>query len=237
MSGSRRWLRAVQAKACEVCGEQMTEFAIRELNFRLVPKHDGRGHSAVETKMTLHCPTCGNAYEEVAHNLKPIDMKSGVGWLVDRTRKITDSLAADEEDAWNFSEEPEAKEHGPTVADQDDDDCTCEFDVPGHSGDDDAGHRSGSESHTNDEEIGPSDKAPNKPLEPSNRGRILTQPSIRSCCPADPITTGGLNSVRRSLRCYSDVRTASSFHRFMMLFGVAVHCKTGDPIEEEGTDD
>lgn len=232
MAGSRRWLRAIRGQGCAVCGEVVSEYAIRGLTFKLVPSEEGRGYAAIEPMATVHCPTCGNVWtcnmlkvEGGSDAIKPADMKSGVGWLIDRTRRIINP----------FTQEPSLPSEtldpfpGSHPGDDGEDEggvCDCEFDQD--PDDDEAGDE--------DDEPEPATPKPSS-AKGKHRGRLLTQPSIRSCCPPSPITTGSLKAAKRSLRCYSDIRTAPSFHRFMMGFGVAVHCETGDPVDEEPNDE
>lgn len=220
MAGSRRWLRAMRGEECKVCGQKVTEFAVRELRFELLPRPNEPGYAALKTTMTAHCPCCGNAWEQVTEGIKVADMKSGIGWLADRTRRIVNP----------FTKQPinpaEAMDDGGT--------CACEFDEEDEqdSIDDDE-----------DEEDVPSDVdssvATDEPTTPPprhrHRGRLLTQPSIRGCCPPSPITDGTVAAARRVLRCYSDRRTAASFPRLMARFGARVDTR-GNPIQKEDGD-
>lgn len=230
MAGSRRWLRAMRGEQCKVCETKMSEYAVKELHFELLPRQDGPGYVAVKTTLTAHCPTCGNAWSKAASGLKPADMKSGVGWLVDRTRRIINPFT---QQPIEFDESIITPGNDPgNLSGDDGDTCTCELDEPseqdGEDEDDDDSAAGAASCQTQDEPAKP-------PPEGGKRGRLLTQPSIRGCCPPTPITDGTVEAARRVLRCYSDVRTKPSFHRLMLRFGVRVQ-QDGRPLEGDDGD-
>ena len=224
MAGSRKWLRAMHGRRCETCGIRFTEFAVKELNFKLLPRGDGDGYGAVRTTLTAYCPKCGSPRSAQADDTKPADMKAGIGWLVDRTRLVINP----------FTKRPvvpnEAlKGYGGTVEPEIDD---SDVDCPSERLEED-----------DDESEGPggtamgTDPEPDAPGEPparngDKRGRLLTQPSIRSCCPPSPITDGTLSAAKRTMRGYADIRTKPSFINFMLRFGVVVG-ENGRPLDEE----
>jgi len=226
MAGSKKWLRAMHGQKCEVCDTRMTEYAIKELRFELLPRQDGPGYAAVKTTMTAHCPTCGNAWSKIADALKPADMKSGIGWLIDRTRHIINP----------FTKEP--IEFGESLPSENDgDNCTCEFDEKDDDGDsDDDDDDNGQDAKDGKASTQTADDPAKPPPKDNKRGRLLTQPSIRGCCPPTPITDHTLAAARRKLRCYSDIRTKPSFQRLMKQFGVRVR-QDGQPLGSDDPDE
>lgn len=228
MAGSRKWLHAMHGQKCEVCETQFTEYAIKELRFELLPRQDGPGYAAVKTTMTANCPTCGNSWSKVADSIKPVDMKSAIGWLVDRTRRVINP----------FTKKPiEFDESLSSDAGNCDDDCTCEFDEK----DDDGDGESDDDEDDDQDTVGKaSTQTAEEPTKPpprgDKRGRLLTQPSIRGCCPPTPITDRTVAAAKLKLRCYSDVRTMPSFKRLMKQFGVRVR-EDGQPLGGDDPDE
>ena len=224
MAGSRKWLRAFDGEKCEVCEERLSHFAIKEIHFELMPRQEGVGYGSIKTTLTAHCPTCGNGWSLIANDISAADMKSGIGWLVGRTVLHINP----------FTKQPYVPPETMEVAD---DSCTCEFDET----EPDRPSEELAEKNDDEPEGGggvatgelPSSKDSEElppPRSGSKRGRLLTQPSVRSCCPPTPITDDTVSAAKRAFRCYSYQRTAPSFRRLMMKFGVKVD-ESGDPVE------
>lgn len=200
MSGSWKWIeRAVHRRVCPNCLAQFTRFATRGISVRLLPRPDGEGFGALYPTLIVPCPTCQTEHRITVGDVSRADLKKGIDWLHQRTLGPDDPFT----NSW-----------GPDLMPNGEGDPHL-LQPPPQTPEGQAREASGTgqgEPSSGNGERGRSKSLGGQPP------RI--KPSIRTCCPPQPITDQTVQAAKRKLRTLSFCRTAPSFARLLKGFGV-----------------
>lgn len=221
MSGSRKWIdKTVEGRLCPRCFARFTKYATRGISVKLLPRPDGKGFGALFPVVHVPCPTCKTVHEIPVSDVTRADIKKGLDWLHERT------LQPDNPFAGTWGPDLVDGEHGDPDLFTPDDEQESDDNSPGGTATQPPppGSTPGTPGRApgNSPPAGPPAPTdlPGAGGERPNAGRRLASPSVRKCCPPQPITDQTLKAAIRKLRNYSFRRDAPSFRRLMNRFGV-----------------